>query len=99
MTSFDLSYANYENERVDFIIQTSGEMMCLYRKLTDACPTENDIRNLRLMYKDVSSEISSYYSYLKKEDIPTEESYLTHWLENMYYTEYYANIEAYLGQV
>ena len=61
-------------------------------------PTDEDMNSLASQYSSVMTAISKYYEYLEKTGVPTEESYLTHWLEKDYFPDYYEEINCFLHE-
>ena len=94
--TFDIIYAN---ERIDYITETSNTMLQLYKELmVQSIPTQEDVKSLADHHKSVTLAISDYYDYLEKTGISAEESYLTKWLDDRYFTEYIEDIEYFLTE-
>lgn len=87
MTEFNEIYAN---EKIDFITNTSYEMMNLFKELEKLrTPPHDKMEQLSNYYDNVTRAIADYYVYLEKTCTDVTDSYLTHWLKNDHCPSYY----------
>ena len=84
-------------ERIYFVVKISQSTLDLYRRLKhEATPSWDDLLVLDDLHIASRSYISKYYAYLDSVGISTKDSFVTKWLDECSFADYYDDIECFL---